>query len=63
MLRSQHPHSPKEDVEPIVNLPELLAGVYDRAGYDYRIDYNRDPIGRRSGLANELLQEKGLRDN
>ena len=57
----------EEDVEPIVNLPELFAGVYDRAGYDYRIDYNRDPIPSLSEedlvWANKLLQEKGLRDN
>ncbi|WP_445314296.1 DUF4058 family protein [Microcoleus vaginatus] len=34
----------EEDVEPIVNLPELLAGIYDRAGYDYRLDYDRYPV-------------------
>jgi hypothetical protein len=34
----------EEDVEPIVNLPELLAGIYDRAGYDYRLDYDPDPV-------------------
>lgn len=57
----------EEDVEPIVNLPELFAGVYDRAGYDYRIDYDRDPIPSLSEenlvWAKELLQETGLRDN
>ncbi|MEG4404946.1 DUF4058 family protein [Microcoleus sp. MON2_D5] len=34
----------EEDVEPIVNLPELLAGIYDRVGYDYRLDYDQDPV-------------------
>ncbi|WP_445251005.1 MULTISPECIES: hypothetical protein [unclassified Microcoleus] len=34
----------EKDVEPIVNLPELLAGIYDRAGCDYRLDYDRDPV-------------------
>ncbi|MCY7385044.1 MAG: DUF4058 family protein [Microcoleus sp. CAN_BIN18] len=57
----------EEDVEPIVNLPELFAGVYDRAGYDYRIDYDRDPIPSLSEQnlvwAKELLQATGLRDN
>ncbi|WP_445305739.1 DUF4058 family protein [Microcoleus sp. T2B6] len=33
----------EEDVEPIVNLPELLASIYDRAGYD-RLDYDQDPV-------------------
>jgi Protein of unknown function (DUF4058) len=57
----------EEDVEPIVNLPELFAGVYDRAGYDYRLDYDRDPLPSLSEenrvWANELLQATGLRDN
>ncbi len=57
----------EEDVEPIVNLPELLTGIYDRAGYDYRIDYHQEPLPPLSEQdmvwANELLREKGLRDN
>ncbi len=56
-----------EDVEPIVNLPELFAGIYDRAGYDYRIDYDRDPIPSLSEQdlvwTKKLLQETGLRNN
>lgn len=55
-----------EDVEPIVNLPELLAGIYDRAGYDYRIDCDRDPVPSLSEenrvSPKELLQKTGLRD-
>jgi len=57
----------EEDVEPIVNLPELLAGIYDRVGYDYRLDYDRDPVPPLSEenrvWAKELLQATGLRDN
>lgn len=57
----------EEDAEPIVSLPELFAGIYDRAGYDYRIDYDRDPIPSLSEQnlvwAKELLQATGLRDN
>ncbi|NJR25721.1 MAG: DUF4058 family protein, partial [Richelia sp. CSU_2_1] len=49
----------EEDVEPIVNLQELLTGVYDRAGYDYRIDYSQDAVPSLSEQdlvwANELL--------
>lgn len=33
-----------EDQEPIVDLKELLAGVYDRAGYDLVIHYEQPPI-------------------
>lgn len=57
----------EEDVEPIVNLPELFAGIYDRAGYDYRIDYDREPVPSLSEenrvWAQELLQATGLQDN
>ncbi len=31
-----------EDKEPIIDLQVLLNQVYDRAGYDYRIDYSRE---------------------
>lgn len=30
--------------EPLVDLGRLLATVYDRAGYDLRIDYRADPV-------------------
>jgi Protein of unknown function (DUF4058) len=57
----------EEDVEPIVNLPELFASIYDRAGYDYRIDYDRDPVPSLSEenlvWAKELLQAMEVRDN
>ncbi|WP_293346676.1 MULTISPECIES: DUF4058 family protein [unclassified Microcoleus] len=52
----------EEDVEPIVNLPEIFAGIYDRAGYDYRIDYDREPVPSLSEeeqvWASQLLQER-----
>jgi hypothetical protein len=57
----------EEDVELIVNLPELFADIYDRAGYDYRIDYDRDPAPSLSEenrvWAKELLQAMEVRDN
>ena len=57
----------EEDVEPIVNLPEIFAGIYDRAGYDYRIEYDREPVPSLSEedqvWATQLLQEREVRDN
>ena len=32
------------DAEPIVDLQALLNGVYDRAAYDFRIDYTAEPV-------------------
>ncbi len=32
------------DREPIVNLQELINGVYERAGFDLAIDYTREPV-------------------
>ena len=32
------------DAELIVDLPVLLNGVYDRAAYDFRIDYTAAPL-------------------
>ncbi|MFM9265868.1 DUF4058 family protein [Tychonema sp. BBK16] len=56
----------EEDVAPIVNLPELFTDIYDRAGYDYRIDYDGEPVPSLSEeervWASQLLQEKELRD-
>lgn len=33
-----------DDQEPLVNLNELLAGVYERAGYDLVIHYDEPPV-------------------
>ena len=53
------------DVEPIVDLQALLNGVYDRAAYDFRIDYNGEvapPLSEEDAIwADSLLREKGLR--
>ncbi|WP_017717609.1 DUF4058 family protein [Kamptonema formosum] len=54
-----------EDVEPVVDLQALLHGVYERAGYDYTIDYSREPVPALSeadaAWADTILREKGLR--
>ncbi|WP_373537352.1 DUF4058 family protein [Microcoleus sp.] len=53
------------DVEPIVDLQALLNGVYDRAAYDFRIDYTAEPVPPLSeadaAWADSLLRDKGLR--
>lgn len=33
-----------EDVEPTVNLQQLFMEIYDKAGYDYRIDYRSEIV-------------------
>lgn len=54
-----------EDAEPTVNLQELFSDVYDRAGYDYIVDYSREPVpafSERDGVwADALLREQQLR--
>lgn len=54
-----------EDAEPIVALQVLLNQVYDRAGFDYRIDYSLDPPAPLSEndqiWVAQQLQAKGLR--
>jgi Uma2 family endonuclease len=54
-----------EDVEPVIDLQALLHGVYDRAGYDYTMDYSREPVPALSeadaAWADAILREKGLR--
>ncbi len=53
------------DAEPIVDLQALFNGVYDRAAYDFRIDYTAAPLPVLSetdaAWADSLLREKGLR--
>ncbi|UBF29115.1 DUF4058 family protein [Kovacikia minuta CCNUW1] len=53
------------DAEPLVNLNEILNGVYERAGFDLRIDYTQplQPPLAEGGMAwiDGLLQEAGLR--
>ncbi|MCL1473409.1 DUF4058 family protein [Argonema antarcticum] len=53
------------DVEPVVDLQALIGGVYDRAGYDFVIDYSGEPVPPLSetdaAWTDGLLREKGLR--
>ncbi len=53
------------DAEPIVDLQGLLNGIYDRAAYDFRIDYTAAPVPPLSETdavwADALLEERGLR--
>jgi hypothetical protein len=51
------------DAEPIVDLQGLLNGVYDRAAYNFRIDYTAALLAALSetdaGWADILLRERG----
>jgi hypothetical protein len=53
-----------EDTEPEVDLQVLLAGMYERAGYDLAVDYSREPVPPLSEenktWANALLRQLGL---
>ncbi|MEG4203893.1 DUF4058 family protein [Microcoleus sp. Pol7_A1] len=53
------------DVEPIVDLQALLNTVYDRAGYDFTIDYTAELVPALSETdatwADALLEERGLK--
>lgn len=54
------PLSP-EDAEPVVDLQALLNEVYNRAGYDYVLDYRQEPVPplseADSGWVKELLHK------
>jgi hypothetical protein len=58
------PLAPGDD-EPEIDLTQLLHGVYDRAGYDLRIDYRSEPepplTPSDAAWADELLRAVGLR--
>ncbi|MFB2878902.1 DUF4058 family protein [Floridanema aerugineum] len=51
--------------EPLIDLQSLLNGVYDRADFDLRIDYNQEPVVKLSPedavWVDELLRNQGLR--
>lgn len=53
------------DQEPVVELGRLLHELYDRAGYDLRLDYSEEPEPplrpQDAAWADELLRQKGLR--
>ncbi len=52
------------DEEPIVDLNQLLHDLYDRAGYDLRIDYTKEPVPpldeADAEWAHEILQRAGV---
>ena len=53
------------DKEPLIDLGTLLQQLYDRAGYDLRIDYRQDPVPPLdkddAAWADSLLRQAGLR--
>lgn len=53
------------DEEPVIDLGRLLHELYDRAGYDLRVDYRTEPVpsleGDNVAWANALLRQAGLR--
>jgi len=53
------------DVEPAVELGNLLHALYDRAGYDLAVDYTVDPVPplerEDATWSDQLLRGKGLR--
>ncbi len=55
------------DAEPMVDLQGLLNTVYDRAGYDFTIDYTAKPVPPLSEpdavWADSLLRETSLRSS
>lgn len=56
---------PPGDEALAIDLGEVLRGVYDRAGYDLRIDYREDPVPPLeppfAEWADAWLREKGMR--
>ncbi|MEC4984196.1 MAG: DUF4058 family protein [Oscillatoria sp. PMC 1068.18] len=54
-----------EDVEPVVELSQLIDEVYELGSFDLRIDYSRPPVPNFSPeysvWANDLLEKQGLR--
>ncbi|MBO1350530.1 MAG: DUF4058 family protein [Hormoscilla sp. GUM202] len=54
-----------EDPEPVINLRDLLTGIYDIGSYDLKLDYSQEPVPRLSpkdaAWANALLRQQGLR--
>lgn len=53
------------DLEPLVNLSQLLNDIYERSSYDLKLDYQQSPIppfpDAESEWINNLLQESTLR--
>ena len=55
----------KGDKEIIVDLQELINGIYERASYDLVIDYSQEPVPELSeedkNWVDGILKDKGLR--
>ncbi len=55
----------KGDLEPTVDLQQLLKDIYDRSGYDLKLDYQQVPVPPLSeddtSWANSRLEKSGLR--
>lgn len=53
------------DLEPTVDLQQLLTGIYDRSGYDLKLDYHQAPVPPLAAddidWVNSRLKEYGLR--
>ncbi|MGL4502960.1 MAG: DUF4058 family protein, partial [Planktothrix sp.] len=54
------------DTEPIIDLNQLLNHLYDRAGYDFVIDYGTEPIPAlaesEAAWVDARLREQGIRE-
>ncbi|MBT9317755.1 DUF4058 family protein [Leptothoe spongobia] len=54
-----------DDQAPTINLQKLLDEIYDRSGYDLKLDYQQEPVPELSDAEatwlDQLLSEKGLR--
>lgn len=55
-----------EDPDAALDLQAVLTTAYDRAGYDLRLNYSRDPVppltGEWPGWSDRLLKARGLRE-
>ncbi|NET59617.1 MAG: DUF4058 family protein [Symploca sp. SIO2E6] len=49
-----------EDLEPVVDLQALLNKIYDQGGYDYVIDYSRQPVPPLSQQDSEWLSSSQI---
>lgn len=69
-LQNQIPSFPlplrAEDSEPVIDLQDLLTGIYDIGSYDLKLDYSQEPVPRLSkkdtAWAKAVLQQQGYRE-
>jgi len=52
-----------EDVEPTVNLQQLFSDIYDKAGYDYRINYTAEIVPALSEEDRVWVQELLIKES